>query len=420
MNKLGQSIKVGIITALIEMKAHKLRSGLSVLGVMLGVASLVAMLSLVGGIDVFLNVRMGKWAGSIWFRPTQEISAKKNIAFSRSMGMRLSDGHYLKSSAKETKEFYPKIEQYGIIYIVGQKRKASVRGMDAFTISDEMENFKVEKGRWLNNNDQKLGTTVCMISWRIADRICDIMQYENREKLIGKKCNYKGLPLQIVGIFEPKNPDSKPWHWRRAIVTPLKTAQKYIAGIDPNPGSLRILVTDPEQIKDQAVKISKHLEQNHRGVEDFEYQTAEWLEEISSLLENVNLLMWIVSMLSLIIGGLSIMNVMLSSIAERIHEIGVRKALGAQTSQIFIQFIAESSTLSMVGGIIGIGLGMIPMIPGIREAIRKSTDGSIEPTILVSHIIYVCIIIVSVGIVFGLYPAIKASRMDPIDALRYE
>ncbi len=112
------------------------------------------------------------------------------------------------------------------------------------------------------------------------------------------------------------------------------------------------------------------------------------------------------------------MNVMLSSVSERIYEIGIRKALGARTLQIFVQFLSETTTLSLTGGSAGIFLGMITLL--FKEGIKKSTDGAIEPTIIATHVIYVFCIIVGVGIVFGLYPAIKASRLNPIEALHYE
>jgi putative ABC transport system permease protein len=136
------------------------------------------------------------------------------------------------------------------------------------------------------------------------------------------------------------------------------------------------------------------------------------------MLKNAATLMSIISVISLLVGGMSIMNVMLSSISERIHEIGVRKALGAKNLQIFVQFLAESMTLCFIGGTAGAILGLVPLAFG--DAIQKSTDGAIIPTILPVHVLGVFFIIAVVGVVFGLYPALKAVNMDPVDALRYE
>jgi putative ABC transport system permease protein len=109
---------------------------------------------------------------------------------------------------------------------------------------------------------------------------------------------------------------------------------------------------------------------------------------------------------------------MLSSVSERIKEIGVRKALGANTIQIFVQFIAETTTLSCVGGSIGTMIGLIPLF--FREGIQKATEGTIMPTIFAHHVVLVFAIIVFVGVFFGLYPALRASRLNPVEALRYE
>jgi putative ABC transport system permease protein len=202
------------------------------------------------------------------------------------------------------------------------------------------------------------------------------------------------------------------------ILIPLKTMQKYGTGFDPDPGSIEVEVKDARNVKLLSKMIANTLTEHHRGAQDFEYRTADWLDKVTSMLTNISILMTIISCLSLTIGGLSIMNVMLSSISERIREIGVRKALGADELQIFIQFISETITLSLTGGAFGFVLGLTPLL--FKEAILKSTGGSIEPTILPLHIIFTFMIVTMLGIIFGLYPAVKASKMNPVDALRYE
>ncbi|MBN1575011.1 MAG: ABC transporter permease [Chitinispirillaceae bacterium] len=415
-----QSIGVGITMSLIEMMSHKLRSALSVIGVMLGVASLVAMLTLIAGIDVFINRKMVKWAGSVWFVNRRDAQLREKITWSRSPSLRFSDGPYLEHNARDVRYFYRTIERRSDIVISGRNENAGIRGMDRQSMDEDLEEMRITEGIMLSDNDFASGAASCIISWELAQRIRAQMRLARvtDETLVGRKCTIGNFMLDITGIFGPIDPDNKPWHLRRSVLMPIVTMQRLMTGFDPDPGSVRILVNDPKTIKKQLRGITPVLRSRHRGVEDFEIRTADWIDEVRSMLNNAALLMGIVSVISLLVGGLSIMNVMLSSISERIHEIGVRKALGARRLQIFVQFTVETITLSCMGGVFGMVLGMAPLL--FREAIYKATDGAIEPTLFVSHLFGVFGIIVFVGICFGLYPALKASRMNPVEALRYE
>jgi putative ABC transport system permease protein len=241
---------------------------------------------------------------------------------------------------------------------------------------------------------------------------------DNLQKALSTSVNLGKYRYTIVGIYGPVNKHQLGGHLRKGIIVSLKSMQKYGTGFDPEPGYLQVYVTDPKQVKAISKLVAIKLRERHRGVEDFEFQTADWLDKVIEMLSNVSLLMTIISGVSLIIGGLSIMNVMLSSVSERIREIGIRKALGADNLQIFVQFITETTTLSLTGGCFGFLVGLTPLL--FKEAILRSTQGSIEPTILPIHILFTFMLITLLGIIFGLYPAIKASRMNPVEALRYE
>lgn len=418
--RLLQTIGVGIRMSFVEMSSHKLRSALSITGVMLGVASLVAMLTLIAGVDVFLNQKMGRWAGSVWFVDRHDATPQEKLSWSRSPSLRFSDGTYLEERSSSVKHFYRIIERRMNVAIAGQKNRVNLRGMDQNSMMEDLEEMNFSEGDMLVDDDFSSGNPFCLISWELADRIRKKMRLssETDTSLVGKRCTISNSMVTIAGVFSPKDPDNLPWHLRRSVLVPLVTMQKMITGYDPDPGSLQIQVADAKKLKTLLLGISPLLKARHRGVEDFDVRMADWLEEVSSMLNNAALLMGVISIISLLVGGLSIMNVMLSSISERIHEIGVRKALGAKRLQIFVQFTVETITLSGTGGIIGMVLGMAPLL--FKEAIYRSTSGAIEPTLFVSHLLGVFGIIVFVGIFFGLYPAVKAARMNPVDALRYE
>lgn len=420
MVRLLQSIGVGIRMSFVEMGSHRLRSALSIIGVMLGVASLVAMLTLIAGVDVFLNQKMGRWAGSVWLVNRRDATPQEKLSWSRSPSLRFSDGAYLEDNSRNVQHFYRIIERRMNIAIAGQSSRARLKGMDRQSMLEDLEEMRITEGMMLTEDNFSSGNPLCIVSWELAERIRKKMRFSHETDtiLVGKRCTMSNSMVTIVGIFGPVDPDNQPWHLRRSVLMPLVTMQKLITGYDPDPGSVQIQVSNPNNLKTLLLGISPLLKARHRGVEDFDTRMADWLEEVSSMLNNAALLMGIVSVISLLVGGLSIMNVMLSSIAERIHEIGVRKALGAKRLQIFVQFTVETVTLSGTGGVIGMVLGMVPLL--FKEAIYKSTDGAIEPTLFISHLFGVFGIIVFVGVFFGLYPAVKAARMNPVDALRYE
>ena len=415
---LPKAIAVGVKMAGIEMKTHKLRSILSMLGVMLGVASLVSMLTLVGGIDVYLNQKMSSWIGSVWFSKKWDPLPEEQLSWSKSPGLRLSDGKYLKENSPDVKDVPVLISRHGALKIGSESEHVILRGVDSSTLALDMENIVLLRGQMIGKDDFLRGTRQCVISWQIARNIVKALNLKDSSEVIGKSVVFKDTRLTIGGTYGPRDPNFTPWHLRRGVIVPIRTVQMHITGTDPDPDYLQVMVTHPQQVREQAKKIARVLTQRHRGVEDFEYRTAEWLDKVQSMLSNISMLMSVISTLSLLVGGLSIMNVMLSSISERIREIGTRKALGAENGQIFVQFITETTTLSFTGGCAGLLIGTIPLF--FKDAILKSTQGAIEPTILPLHLFYTICIIGGLGILFGLYPAIKASRMNPVDALRYE
>lgn len=413
-----QSVYVGVAMSFIEMRSHITRSVLSILGVMLGVASLVAMLTLVGGIDTFLNERMDKWTGSVWFWKKYSASDKERIQWSKSTGLKFSDGTYLNTKSSYVK-IVPRSIQKDIQVVFGnQSIYCRVRGVDSISLESEKEQIKIVNGNWFKYDDYQSGKKYCILSVFLAEHYMKAYKLTETASLIDKSIQIGDNEFIIRGIVTPKNRFESSRHFQKLILIPLLSMQKHISGFNPDPGSIEVQVRDAKNVKQLSKVIASALAAHHRGVEDFEYRTADWIDKVTSMLKNVSILMTIISVLSLAIGGLSIMNVMLSSIAERIREIGIRKALGVTNLQIFIQFMTETTTLSLTGGIAGFVLGLAPLL--FKNAILQSTQGSIEPTILPFHIIFTFALVTGLGILFGLYPAIKASGMDPVDALRYE
>jgi putative ABC transport system permease protein len=350
-----------------------------------------------------------------------DVPLKDRIAWSRSPGMRLTDADYLDTASADVDEVRRSIDRRGQIQLGGYRVGwARVRGVTEVTYSVDTPTVALDEGRLLNDEDYREGRKVCLLSWGLRDEFAGRLKDRSGSEpsLIGRSATYRGIRFEVVGTLRPRDPDYQPWHLNRVMIVPLKAMQTYIAGSNPDPGWMSVVVTDAERFDEQAGRISRIITGLHRGITDFEYHGAEWADNMRRMMTNIQMIMGILAGVSLLVGGLGIMNVMLSSISERIKEIGIRKALGARKAQIFIQFLAETTTLSCTGGSVGAALGLVPMLFG--EAIKESTQGVMMPTILPEHALIVILTIVLVGVVFGLYPAIKASRMDPVDALRYE
>ncbi|MBF0431883.1 MAG: ABC transporter permease [Fibrobacteria bacterium] len=414
---------VGVRTGMLEMRSQLLRSFLSSLGVLFGVFVMVAMLSLMGGLDSYLKNQMGKWIGSVFIWEMREPPEENVAEFSRSPGLRFSDGLYLESDVEAVANVYKFINRREQFDIGGEKTRASLKGVDSNTLTEDFNasrKMKITMGRGLTESDYRNGSKVCLVSQQIAEKITASLRKSGKDStdLIGSTLSLYHQAFRVIGVYGPEDGEIRNWHMRRNIYIPLLAMQKYVTGYDPNPGYLWMKVTDPLKMNTQLDEIISALLYRHRGVEDFEYRKPDQLNEFISMMNNVGNIMGVLALISLLAGGLGIMNVMLSSISERVREIGVRKALGAGNIQIFIQFIAETSTLCFLGGGSGAVLGCIPMLFG--DAIEKSTGGVLKPILLPQHIFFVSVVIIFMGILFGLYPALKASRMNPIDALRYE
>lgn len=416
-------VLVGIKTGMIEINSHKLRSILSSLGVLFGVFVMVAMLSLMGGLNSYLKNQMGEWIGTIFIWENREPPEEKVAEFSRSPGLRFSDGLYLERETASVEKVFKFINRREEFEIGGEKTRASLRGVDSNTLAKDFTSSRkmiITMGRGFEPTDYRNGSKTCLISQYIADKIIKSLTKSGKDssELIGSSLRLYHQSFRIIGVYGPEEGEIRRWHLRRNIYIPLPTMQKYVTGYDPNPGYLWMNVKDPMKMNEQLDAILSALLYRHRGVEDFEYRKPDHLNEFIDMMNNVGRIMGVIALISLLAGGLGIMNVMLSSVSERVREIGVRKALGAGNLQIFVQFIAETTTLCCLGGVLGAMSGSIILFFG--DAIQKSTDGVLKPQLMPQHIILVSIVIIFMGIVFGLYPALKAVRMNPIDALRYE
>ncbi|MFW5883760.1 MAG: ABC transporter permease, partial [Verrucomicrobiota bacterium] len=282
--------------------------------------------------------------------------------------------------------------------------------------AETVENVQVEHGRFISDLDVKQRLPVIVLGSRAYEA-----GFRRAKQAIGKTIYIAGEPFVVVGTtkhLENSSGGRNTLRWFNAYVyVPITTAMDLWGGENPQITDLSVRIDSAREMDAALALIDNTLRQTHRGIEDYEFDTnAEQLEELKALERSFTLSLGSLAAISLLVGGIGIMNVMLASVNERIREIGVRKALGARAGDVFIQFIAEAFVISTIGGLLGLAasLGMLDILQDILP------DGGEIPSAPLGAMAVAFLFSVSMGVVSGIYPALRAARLSPIDALRHE
>ena len=276
----------------------------------------------------------------------------------------------------------------------------------------EIRRLSVAKGEMFSDQDMKMAAKVCVVGQTIVDNL-----FKNGEDPLGQVIRFDKVPFRIVGVLAPKGYNSMGRDQDDIIVAPFTTIQKRLLAI-PYMHGIYVSVADKKYTNKVIREITGVLRQTH-GIsrmqeEDF---TVRSLEEMSSVLtmatKVLTILLACIGGISLLVGGIGIMNIMYVSVTERTREIGLRMAIGAKGRHILFQFLIESIIISVSGGIIGVALGV-----GAALALRSLLGWPVS--VLLYSVIISFLVCTFTGIFFGWYPARKASRLNPIDAIRYE
>ncbi len=399
-----------IQVALAALWANKLRALLTMLGVIIGVMSVIVMISLVQGIrQQVLDQFAGNGANLLFASYEPKVGTVARGGFS---GLTMDDARAVAARATLINAVSPKIDTSVVAQNGPHRRQVTLSGVD--DTFDQTFNIAPASGRFLRPDDVASWGKACVLGQKAKDDLFPNTDALGKEILCSTNDGSK-VSLVVVGVLEKKDA-SFSGDFNNSIFTSLTTVQKRFANSDKIDGftARAVDISEAEAAADQAWSI---LKQRHPlNYKDFVVDTQEGiLKQIDTVLNGIQLVLGGVGGLALLTGGIGIMNIMLVSVTERTREIGIRKAVGATKSAILLQFVVEAMVVSGLGGLIGVACGY-----GIAQAVNGLTHGSLPTFVPLWAAELGFGFSVGVGLFFGIYPAFRAAKLDPITALRYE
>ena len=396
--------------AALSLVANKLRTMLTMLGIIIGVAAVIAMVSV--GMGVRQNVvdsisRLG--SNLLVVMPGSANRGGMRGAAGSVITLTYDDAEAIQKRIKGVEYVSPTVSgSYQIVY--GHENwNSSVQGVVPEYAA--IQSLTLKSGLFFTEHDVDVRSRVAVIGTTVATNLF------GEVNPVGKKIRIGTSPYTVIGLIASKGSSSMGQDQDDIVLIPITTAQERLLGIT-YVRSINVQVTEADQMDRVQNQIENLLRQRHRlskdAEDDFNVRNmTSLMETMSETTTMLTLLLGSIAGISLIVGGIGIMNILVASVVERTREIGIRKAIGATYNSIMLQFLIESTLISVLGGIVGIGVGV-----GLSMAIAKF--GSFKTVISVESIIVAFGFSLAIGIIFGILPARRAARLDPIDALRYE
>lgn len=397
--------------ALKAMVRNKMRTFLTMLGIIIGVASVIVMLAIGQGSKKSIQNQISSMGSNMIFvRPNSDMREGVRMDASSMQTLEIADVEAIKKSCPSVSAVSPQVSSGGQVIYSSNNWPTSMQGVNADYLS--IRKLSLKDGRIFNEQELNNSSKVCVLGQTVVENL-----FTNGESPIGKTIRFNKIPFKVIGVLAEKGENTFGQDQDDIIIAPYTTVQKRIMAITWVQSIFTSAVS--EEASSKAVdEISEALRKSHKlkstENDDFEVRSqAELINTFSSITNMLTILLAAIASISLFVGGIGIMNIMFVSVTERTREIGLRMAIGGREVDIMLQFLIESVMISFAGGLIGVMFGFI-FAYGV-SAIFGWPIAITSFSVILSFI--VCL---ATGVFFGWYPARKASYLDPIEALRYE
>ena len=407
------NIGQAIIEALESLNSNKLRSALTILGIVIGVGAVIAMLAIGSGAQTAITGSISGIGSNLLFvfrgNRTTDVQVVKDLTLEDSQA--LMD----QFQAPDVQAVAPVVS--GNVSLVYGTEKMSTTVYGVTPEYQPVRNYTLTEGTFITEDELLGQASVVLLGPDVAKQL-----FGRTDGITGESIRVEGLPFKVIGILASKGGGAFGSE-DNVILVPFSTAQlRLLHGNQQRVDLIYVQATSPTAVQAASDEVAQILRTRHHtkiGQDDFTiYSQQDFVQTANTITSVLTIFLGGIAGISLLVGGIGIMNIMLVSVTERTREIGLRKALGARKKDILIQFLAESSLLSLFGGVVGIGLGWT--IAFIVGRIAAANNTPLTPTVGIDAILLATLFSTAVGLFFGLYPANRAANLEPVEALRYE
>lgn len=399
-----------IRSALRSINRNRTRSLLTMLGIIIGVGSVIGMMAIGKGSEASIKNELGKLGTNmITVFPGAERRGGVSMDMAAATILKEQDIQVIQQYSPSLSYISPVVQTMSqVVYGPNNYRSMIIGGYRDYFI---INNYETMYGQLFDERTGKSLQKVCVIGKTVANEL-----FDNEADAVGKLIRVDKIPFRVIGVLTEKG-QTFGMDRDNIIIAPFRTVQKRIMGVN-HANQIVAATIDENMVEDAKVEIEKvlleKLEKTSGGEAQFTIRTQkEMMEIMGTITGTLTIFLASIASISLLVGGIGIMNIMLVSVTERTREIGLRLAVGAPTNVILLQFLTEAVIMSLIGGFIGVMLGY-----GLAEAAGRAFDLIAEIT--PSSVLLAFGFAFSIGIIFGFFPARKAARLNPIEALRHE